>query len=169
MSYRSNASTYRSSSARLVSSSGLASLASSDWWLAIVARARWRALLTDATEVPSSSATSSARQRSTSRRMRTARCRGGRCWSAATNASRTDSRATVTSAGSPSGTTRLSGTGSIQTDSESGGGSGVSALWGGLRSIGRARRWLAPSIERQTLVAMRYSQERSDERPSNWS
>ena len=89
---------------------------------ASVARARCSALLTDATLVSSSSATSSARQRSTSRRMRTARWRGGRCWSAATNASRIDSRATATSAGSPAvGTTRASGIGSIQSDSASGG------------------------------------------------
>ncbi len=51
-----------------------------------------------------SSATSVAFQRSTSQRMSTARCRGGRCCSAATNASRTDSRASATSAGSPSAT-----------------------------------------------------------------
>ena len=86
-----------------------ASLASS------VARARWSALLTDATLVSRSSATSAAFQRSTSHRMRTARWRGGSCWSAATKASRTDSRAPTISAGSPaSGTTRPSGIGSIQ-------------------------------------------------------
>ena len=60
---------------------------------ASVARARWSALLTDATVVSSSSATSSAFQCRTSRRIRTARWRGGRCWSAATNARRIDSRA----------------------------------------------------------------------------
>ena len=71
---------------------------------ASVARARWSALLTDATLVSSSSATSVACQRSTSRRMSTARWRGGRCCSAVTNASRMLSRAAATSAGSaPSG------------------------------------------------------------------
>ena len=55
--------------------------------------------MTDATLVSSSSATSLACHRSTSQRSSTARCRGGRCWRAATNASRTDSRATATSAG----------------------------------------------------------------------
>ena len=43
----------------------------------------------------SSSATSLAFHFSTSRRMSTARWRAGRCWSAATNASRTDSRASA--------------------------------------------------------------------------
>ena len=55
----------------------------------------------------------------------------------------------------PSGTTRASGTGSIQTFSGSASGSGVSALRAGSRSIGRARRWLAPSMSRQTFVAIR--------------
>ncbi len=49
--------------------------------------------------------------------MSTARCFGGRCWSAATNARRIVSRATATSAGSPSGATRSSGIGSTQVDS----------------------------------------------------
>ena len=79
-----------------------------------VARARWSALFTEATLVSSSSATSAAFQRSTSHRMSTARWRGGSCCSAATKASRTDSRAPTMSAGSPSGTTRPSGIGSIQ-------------------------------------------------------
>src|SRR5215213_9806402 len=119
MSYASNAATYRaSSSASAPSTDGdvsaaLTSLVSS------VARARCSALLTDATLVSSSSATSDAFQRRTSQRIRTARCRGGRCWSAATNARRIVSRATATSAGSPSGTTRPSGIGSIHVTSGS--------------------------------------------------
>ena len=68
--------------------------------LAIVARARCRALLTEATVVSSSSATSVACQRSTSQRISTARWRGGRCCSAATKASRIVSRSTAISAGS---------------------------------------------------------------------
>ena len=36
-------------------------------------------------------------------------------------------------------------------------------------SIGRARRWRPRSMSRQTLVAMRYSQERTAERPSKLS
>ena len=80
-----------------------------------VARARCSALLTDATLVSSSSATSVACQRSTSRRISTARCRGGRCCSAATNARRIVSRAAASSAGSPSaGSTRASGMGWTQ-------------------------------------------------------
>ena len=80
---------------------------------ASVARARCSALLTDATLVSSSSATSSAFHRRTSRRISTARCRGGRCWRAATKARRIDSRSTVTSAGSrPVDSTRPSGIGS---------------------------------------------------------
>ncbi len=39
----------------------------------------------------------------------------------------------------------------------------------GPRSIGRARRSRPFSMSRQTLVAIRYSQERSAERPSNRS
>jgi hypothetical protein len=86
------------------------------------------------------------------------------------NASRTDSRANATFAGSPDdGTTSESGAGSIHTASVSGGGSGRSACEAGSRSIGRARRWREPSMSRQTLVAMRYSHERSWERPSNRS
>ena len=108
-----------------------------------VARARWSALLTDATVVSSSSATSLACQRRTSRRMRTARWRGGRCWSAAMKASRIDSRATAVSAGSAAvGTTMPSGTGSIQADSTSG---GRSALLGraGRAEVHRPRASLA--------------------------
>jgi hypothetical protein len=50
---------------------------------ASVARARWRALLTDATEASSMRAVSAADQLSTSRSSSTARWRGGRCWIAA--------------------------------------------------------------------------------------
>ena len=67
-----------------------------------------------------------------------------------------------TSAGSPpTGRTRSSGIGSTQAISASGAPSGASAVERALRSIGRARRWLAPSMSRQTFVAMRYSHERS--------
>ena len=55
----------------------------------IVARARYRALLTDATLVSSSSAVSFADQPCRSRRNNTARCIGGRCRSAVTRASST--------------------------------------------------------------------------------
>ena len=135
-----------------------------------MARARWSALLTEATELPSSSATSLADQLSTSRRISTARCRGASRWSAAMNASRIDSRATAVSAGSPAdASTRSSGTGPIQVASGSPVPTGVSTLDGEARSIGRARRRLPLSRSRQTFVAIRYSQDRSDARPSNRS
>ncbi len=92
-----------------------------------VARARCSALLTEATLVSSSSATSVAFQRSTSHRISTARWRGGRCCRAATNARRIVSRPTATSAGSPSGATRPSGIGWIHVVS------------GRMLSVGRSR------------------------------
>ncbi len=122
----------------------------------IVARARCSALLTDATLVPSSSATSLACHRRTSRRMRTARCFGGRSCSAATNASLIVSFAAASSAGSPSvGMTRESWIGRTQVCSTSGGPSVVAAVDEGPRSIGRARRCEPLSMSRQTLWAMR--------------
>ena len=120
-----------------------------------VARARWSALLTDATVVSRSSATSVACQRSTSHRISTARCRGGRCWSAATNASRIVSRASVTSAGSPSGTTRPSGIGSIHVTSGSVFRFSTTGSRDGPMSIGLARRFRPSSMSKQTFVAMR--------------
>ncbi len=133
-----------------------------------VARARCRALLTEATVVSSSSATSVACQRSTSRRISTARCRAGRCWRAVTNASRIDSLASASSSGLPSGgRTRSSGIGVTQRFSASWGPISPSAEWDGPMSIGRARRWRPRSMSRQTLVAIRYSHDCTDERPSN--
>ena len=46
---------------------------------------------------------------------------------------------------------------------------GPSAAHGSDRSMGRARRWLERSWSKQVLLAMRYSQVRSDDRPSNRS
>ena len=90
---------------------------------ASVARARCSALLTEATVVSSSSATSLAFQRSTSRRISTARCRGGRCCSAATNASRIDSRGDgqLRRVAAGRAAPAASGIGSIQVASGSGG------------------------------------------------
>ena len=121
----------------------------------IVARARCSALLTEATEVSSSSATSVACQRSTSRRMSTARWRGGRCCSAATKASRSVSRSAATSAGSASGeSTAESAIGRTQALSTSGAPSGAPASDDGPRSIGCARRWALPSMSRHTWLAI---------------
>jgi hypothetical protein len=58
----------------------------------IALRARWSALLTDATVVSSVAATSAAEKPSTSRQMSTARWRGGSSCRAAMNASSTLSR-----------------------------------------------------------------------------
>ena len=132
-----------------------------------VARARWSALLTDATLVSSSSATSLACHRNTSRRMSTARWRAGRCWSAVTNARRMDSLDAASSAGSPSsGTTRASGMGVTHADSGLVVWRNESAVDDGPRSMARARRCRLRSMSRHTFVAMRYSHDRTDERPS---
>ena len=82
-------------------------------------------------------------QRSTSRRISTARWRGGRCWSAATKASRIDSRATATSAGSPSvGDDAVVGDGLDPGRSrERRRRAARRRCAAGLRSIGSARRW----------------------------
>ena len=133
-----------------------------------MARARWSALLTDATLVSSSSATSVACQRSTSHRISTDRWREGRCCSAATNARRIDSRAAATSAGSPSvAITRESRMGCTNRCSGLCGPSTTSAVAvEGPSSMGRARRCGLRTMSMHTLLAMRYSQVRSEERPS---
>ena len=114
-----------------------------------VARARWSALLTDATLVSSSSATSLERQRSTSHRISTARWRAGRCWSAATNASRIVSRETAASSGS------VVGIGWIQVTSGSVFRPASIGSRAGPRSMGRARRSRPFSMSMQTFVAIR--------------
>ena len=124
-----------------------------------VARARCSALLTDATEDSSSSATSLARQCRTSRRMSTARWRGGSCCSAATNASRSVSRDSATWAGSASAPTRRAfAIGWTHACSGRPSPSDESAPDAGPRSIGCARRCDPCSMSRQTLLAIRYSQ-----------
>ena len=91
-------------------------------------------------------------------------------WSAATKASRIDSLVSATSAGSQlDGITRPSGIGSSHATSGSWSPSGPSALPGGVRSMGLARRCREPSMSKQTLVAMRYSHERRAARPSQES
>ncbi len=134
-----------------------------------VARARWSALLTAAVLMSSSSATSLAFQRSTSHRIRTARWRAGRCWSAATNARRIDSRVSAASAGSSSVATIPSGIGSIQVSSGRVWRLSITGATDGPRSTGRARRARALDMSRHTLVAIRYSHERSAARPSKRS
>src|SRR5207248_1173634 len=83
---------------------------------------------------------------STSRRISTERWRGGRCCNAATKASRIDSRAAVTSAGSPSRSmTRSSPIGCTYMCSGSWSPRTTSAVAvEGPISIGRARPWNVP-------------------------
>ncbi|CAM5643220.1 hypothetical protein SHIRM173S_08396 [Streptomyces hirsutus] len=78
--------------------------------------------------------------------------------------------ATAASAGSAvSGSARESGIGSSQVCSGRGERAARASGVDSVRSIGRARLLPAVSMSRQTLVAMRYSQERRLERPSNVS
>jgi len=80
------------------------------------------------------------------------------------------SRSTARSAGSPpAGARSPSGTGCTQMLSGSASPSCVEDGTGAERSIGRARRCPLRSMSRHTLVAMRYSQDRNAERPSNRS
>ena len=88
-----------------------------------------------------------------------------------TKASRTDSRYWATSAGSEvSGAAPASGSGVTQAVSASAGprndSSGGEA---GPMSTGRARRWTWRLMSMHTLVAIRYSQDRTLERPSKRS
>jgi len=86
-------------------------------------------------------------------------------------ARRIDSLASATFAGSPSSArTRLSAMGWTNTFSRDGSPRTTLAVdVDGPRSIGRARRWGLRSMSMQTLLAMRYSQERIEERPSKLS
>ena len=141
-------------------------------WSAARVAGPLEALLTEATLVSSSSATSAACHRSTSHRMSTARWRAGsRCRRAATNARRMDSRAALTAAGSPrTSMTFSSATGCTKACSGRVSTAFASATGvAGLISIGRARRCGLRTMSMHTLLAMRYSQERSDDRPSKRS
>lgn len=76
----------------------------------------------------------------------------------------------ATSAGSPSTSiTRRSATGCTNVDSGSGTSWAVASVDGPPRSIGRARRWGARPMSMHTLEAIRYSQVRTEERPSKRS
>ena len=136
---RPKALTYRTRSSRPGALSGQAGLTAPTPLAASVPRARWRALVTDGTLVPRSSAASLARNRSTSQRRRAARWRGDRCRRAAARASRSASLRAAISAGSLVGA--------------SPGSSGSS-------STGSGRRARLLSMSRQTLVAMRWSHPR---------
>ena len=125
-------------------------------------------LLTAAVVVPSMSDTSAARNASTSRRTSTARCCGVRYCRLAISASRRLSRAVTMAAGSAeSGITSASGTGWSQLTSDpprSGNASGSDS--GPHRPDGSMRRLCLASSVRQALVAIWYSQVRTEDRPS---
>ena len=158
----------RSSTARRSGSAGSASSSSAGSARASWARARRTPLLTAVVVVPSRSATSVAGHSSTSRKISIARCRADRYCSAATKASRIPAREAAAAAGSsPSPASSTPGKGCSH-------GTSVPATSGAsMFSVGppspdgsgrRPRRSIAV---RHTLVAIRYSQVRTDERPSN--
>jgi hypothetical protein len=126
-------------------------------------------LFTAAVETPTASATSLAFQLSTSRRISTARCRGERCCSATMNANRVLSRSSTTAPGSvPGSPSTVSGSGSNHGIS----GRSTSASPGSQLEPspeGSGRRFRFCSALRHAVVAIRCSQVRSDERPSNLS
>jgi hypothetical protein len=158
----------RSSTARRSGSAGSASSSSAGSARASWARARRRPLLTAVVVVPSRSATSAAGHSSTSRKISIARCRADRYCSAATKASRIPSRDTAASAGSsPAPGSSVPGKGCSHDTSvpATNGASGFSV--GPPSPDGSGRRPRRSIAVRHTLVAIRYNQVRTDERPSN--
>ena len=118
--------------------------------------------------MPSRSATCAAGHSSTSRKISTARCRADRYCNAATKASRIPARDTATAAGSScSAASSASGNGCSQATSGAitSGACGSSA--GAPSPEGSGRRPRRSIAVRHTLVAIRYSQVRTDERPAN--
>jgi hypothetical protein len=164
----SNPAMYWPSSSRACGSVGSITLSGAGATSPSRARARCSVLLTAAVEVPSIVATSPALKPSTSRSRSTARCRAGRYCRLAMSASRTLLRAVRIVAGScASGVTRASGTGPSHATSGSAGRGGASGSSAGPPSPeGSARLPRCSSAVRHALVAMRYNQVRSDERPS---
>ena len=135
---------------------------------ASVARARCSALLTEATVVSSSSATSAACQRSTSHRISTERWRAGQVLEGGD-----EGQADRLPSGGHVGRVAVGGDDPLVGDglhprvlglrvAEH----GVGDVVDGPISMGRARRWGLRCMSTQTLLAMRYSHDRSDERPS---
>ena len=160
---------YRSNRARWSAPAGSTTRSSAGAASSSRARARCNALLTAAVVVPSSSATSAARQASTSRRISTTRCRAGRCCNAAMSASRMPARDATTAAGSPdAAASSASGMGwSHATSGRPGVGGMPGSSLGPPSPDGKGRRLVCSSAVRHRLVAIRYSQARSDDRPSN--
>ena len=138
-------------------------------WRCRLARARLSALVTDSTVESSMPATSLAWNPRTSRKISTATWRGGRTCRAVTKASEMASACSYRASG-PGGTwiapsRRASGNGCSQTTSPSRVGSGGSTP-GTSHSLA-GRRLAARRASRHRLVAIRYSQVRSEARPSN--
>ncbi len=156
----------RSNSARRSGSAGSASSSSAGSARASWARARRSPLFTAVVVVPSRSATCPARQSSTSRKISTARCRADRCCNAATKASRIPAREAATAAGSArSAASSASANGCSH--GTSGPASASGSPLGAPSPDGSGRRPRRSSAVRHTLVAIRYSQVRTDDRPSN--
>ena len=100
--------------------------------------------------------------------MRTARCLAWRYCSAATIASRTPARDAVTAAGSSfSAASRESGSGRSHGTSGGPASGAAGSSDGPPRPEGSGRRPRRSIAVRQALVAIRYSQVRADDRPSN--
>ena len=108
------------------------------------------------TVVPSCAATSAALNSSTSRSTSTARCRGGRTCIAATSASRMSARIPVSN--------RASGNGCSQGMSNAGVSGAPGSSLGAPSPDGNGRRARPSSADRHALVAIRYSQVRTDAR-----
>ena len=125
-------------------------------------RARWRALLTDWTLVPSSSATPCGLPPQHLAQDQHRPLSGREDLQSSDEGEADIRRRTASSAGSSvAGSTSTSGAGSIHVVSESGADNGVEAVAAGPRSTGRARRLRLFSMSRHTLVAMRYSHDRT--------
>ncbi len=133
----------------------------------MVARARCSALFTEASLTSSMSAASEDRKPSTSRSTSAARCRGGSFCTAATNASAIVSWASYRASGptTRSGTSSSNASGNGESHNGSPWRVGSDAHEGPA-GTGRGRRALARSAFRHRLVAIRYSQVRSDARSS---
>ena len=131
-----------------------------------VARARLSALVTDSSVEPRMRAASLAANPSTSRRISTARCRGGSRCTAVMKASEIASRASYLASGPGSASgrpvSRSSGQGSSQVTSPSRVGSGGAGPGGIVPWRRRAER----RMFRQRVVVTRYSQVRTEARPS---
>ena len=131
------------------------------------ARARCNELFTAATLPSSASAVSLADQPNTSRRISAARGRGGRYWIAARKASSIVSLATTTASGSSSPdatfSSRRSGYGCSHGTSSKDGPRSSSVESSTTRTLRRLRLMAS----RQAFVAIRYSQARNVDRPSN--